>query len=361
MEQQKRGLATAFAVCMLFGCANGHTSTEYAGDCAGVRGTPVYVNTKEGESPNGTLIGRPTHPGSVNRYLQGADPFVFRDWSAKSYLFTTNRPKTNVPVYETQGGDEWKFLGDALPNLPTWARRGFTWAPEVIRLGEDRYALWYTARDKTSGKQCVGRALSTRPEGPYADHSERPFICDEDRDSTIDASPYRDSDGRLYVLWKTKEMVQGAEKTAIWIGPLDPDGNLLSKRIKLLLTNDEKWEGKHVEAPTLLKRQKEYYLFYSAGASTMRGYLVSYATSKYLEGPYKKSGEILLGGNKCLQGAGHQSIVETGPSEYVIYFHAVHPTRRENRTDVSRFIDYAYLCFPAGKPTVQDTRCSMRR
>lgn len=290
--------------------------------------------------------------------VQGADPFVLRDVTGVKYAYTTNRPGVAVPVYRSDGENSWEPLGDALPKIPSWAERGHTWAPESIRLAADRYALFFTAKDTKSGKQCVGRAFGTKPEGPYVDDTSAPFVCDPNRDTSIDPSPFRDDDGKLYFLWKTKEGDGGSEKTTIWLAQMDDAANLKPETTKAVLTNDQSWEGKHVEAPTMVRKDGQYYLFYSAGGSTV-GYLVSYATSQKIDGPYSKSQRTLVGGGHCLKGAGHQSIVPVAGDEYRIYFHSVHPERKADPGDgeKARFLDYAWLCFKDGKPRVQDNKC----
>lgn len=295
--------------------------------------------------------------GSDAKYLQGADPFVLGDASGPAYAYTTNRPGVNVPVYRQEGNGEWTALGDALPKLPPWAERGHTWAPEVMRLGEGKYALWYTVHHRASDKQCIGRALGARPEGPYTDSSSAPFLCDSHRETSIDPSPFRDDDGKLYLLWKTRESAAVGLKTTLWIAPLDAQGNLVHSGGTPLLTNTESWEGKHVEAPTLLRKDGRYYLFYSAGASTPRGYLTSWAVAEHPDGPYRKSGEVLLGGSACMKGAGHQSVISDPKGGYRIYYHALHPDRRESRGKHARFLDSAHLCFSGGALTVQDADC----
>jgi beta-xylosidase len=296
--------------------------------------------------------------GSGDRYLQGADPFVFSDTAGSSYAYTTNRPGSNVPVYRLEADGRWRSLGDALPKLPAWAKRGRTWAPETMRLGDGKYVLWYTAQHGASGKQCIGRALGDHAEGPYTDNSSAPFLCDSARETSIDPSPFRDDDGKLYLLWKTRETAQNGLKTTVWIAPLDDRGTLLHSGGTPILTNTEPWEGEHVEAPTLLKKAGRYFLLYSAGASTPRGYLSAWAVADQLKGPYKKSGKVLLGGSPCMQGAGHQSVVADPQGGYRIYFHAVHPERRESRGDHARFLDSAQLCFSGGVPVVQDAECT---
>jgi GH43 family beta-xylosidase len=309
-------------------------------------------------APSGCDAGAPRGTSMLSgasSFVQGADPFVLKDPSGAQFLFTTNRPGVNVPAYQLRDVGTLEPLGDALPAMPKWAKRGFTWAPEVLRLSSDRYALWFSARDAKSDRQCVGRAFASRPQGPYVDDSDVAFLCEDE--AAIDQSPFRDDDGQLYLLWKTKEQAARGLRTTIWIGRLDASANLVTKSMKPLLANDQSWEGEHVEAPTLIHRKDGYFLFYSAGASTDRGYLVSYATATNVDGPYRKSNDILIGGNPCMKGAGHEALVPAGDDDYLIYYHAFHPERRDVQAGKSRFLDYAHLCFRGGKPVAQDAAC----
>ena len=69
---------------------------------------------------------------------------------------------------------------DALPKLGSWAKTGFTWAPEVLQLG-NRYLLYYTASDSRKGMQCIGVAESRDPLGPFVDSRPEPIVCQTDR------------------------------------------------------------------------------------------------------------------------------------------------------------------------------------
>jgi len=333
------------------------TLTQCVDAYSGLRGSPLFLDPAsrqlpEGDNSTGVRIAEPSQ-----RYVQGADPFVLKDGADSYYLYTTNRPKINVPVYRIEHLDTLAFLGDALPDMPSWARRGFTWAPEVLKLNSNNYILWYTARDTASDKQCIGRAVSDKPMGPFIDDSNRSFICDEQRDTSIDPSPYRDADGKLYLLWKTREGHGQKTKTIIWLSQLDEEGNLMPDATQPLLTNDRDWEGKHIEAPTLLRLKGQYYLFYSAGGSTPNGYLVSYATSNRIEGPYTKSNDFIVGGRRGMRGSGHQTVVQLKSGQYLIYYHGVHKDRRTTKEGKARFLDFSYLCFPRGKPEAQDHPC----
>ncbi len=341
---------TALVLCL----SSSATLAQCPPNFTGARGKPMTV-----EAIDKSAVQRSSGFIEAGDYVRGADPFVFQEMPGKRYIFTTNRPQANVPVYSSSTEDGWTYIGDALPQLPSWAQKGFTWAPEIMKLGENRYVLWFTAKDRKSGKQCIGRASSDRIQGPYTDSTSTPTLCDEQRETTIDPSPYRDTDGKTYLFWKTRETIDDNSKTIIWLGQLDADAQLQPGTVKALMINDREWEGKHVEAPTLIKRNGLYYLFYSAGASTPEGYQVSYATSAKIDGPYSKSDETILGGNKCARGAGHQSIIPLQANNYLIYYHANHPDRREGKDGPARFLDYAHLCFRNAKPVVQDRACSL--
>lgn len=297
----------------------------------------------------------------VGSFIQGADPFVMRSPDGAAYLYTTNRPGINVPVYKAESPPDWVSLGDAMPSLPPWANSGRTWAPETIRLKSGKYLLFFTAKDRKTGKQCVGRAEAMSPAGPFADSARRPFICDAETLTSIDPSPFEDSDGGLYLLWKTKEIKEDGEYlTKIWIRSLTPDGLLAGDDSVVLLVNDLSWEGKHVEAPTLVKNQGKYYLFYSAGASSSMGYSVNYAVSDSVYGAYQKSlsGPIIRK-NGFLKGPGHQSLLNLGPGSYKVFYHSVYPKRKKQKEGRARYIDQSYLCFQDGKPVAQNTECPL--
>ncbi len=123
------------------------------------------------------------------------------------------------------------------------------------------------------------------------------------------------------------------------------------------MKNDQHWEGNHIEAPTLIKKSNKYFLFYSAGGSTKEGYSVSYATADNIFGPYRKTNKTIIGGNACMKGSGHQSIVQNMDDTYTVYYHSVKPERRKKKKGKSRFVDYSYLCFKDNVPIVQDARC----
>jgi beta-xylosidase len=87
------------------------------------------------------------------------DPFVFRDGDTYYAFATGIDDGHNLQVACSRDLMTWTMLGDALPVLPSWAPKNFTWAPSVLRR-DRRYVLYYTARETRSGFQCISRGTS---------------------------------------------------------------------------------------------------------------------------------------------------------------------------------------------------------
>jgi len=114
------------------------------------------------------------------------------------------------------------------------------------------------------------------------------LICDDNEGGAIAGHPFVDTDGSLYLLWKTEGNVVN-RKTWINIAHLGPSGlNVVGSKHKLI-KNDQAWEKINVEAPFLVKRNNLYYLFYSGAMFSTENYAIGYAVSNTVTGPYIKS------------------------------------------------------------------------
>lgn len=215
------------------------------------------------------------------------DPFVLRVGSVY-YAYATNVRSNNVPVLRSTDLATWERLGDALPLLPTWARSGasLTWAPSVLPRSH-RYALYFTARDNASDRQCIGRAIADAPDGKFKDDSDRPFICQTRLGGSIDPSPFVDEDGAAWLLWKNDGNCCGLS-VGLWIQRLSDDGLSLVGQPTELLRHDRAWEAPLIEGPSMLKHGGRYYLFYSANWYESADYAVGYAIAEAITGPYRK-------------------------------------------------------------------------
>jgi len=296
------------------------------------------------------------------------DPFVIaHEGRYLAYATNADRDRANVQMAVSEDLVNWapvkngKRLHDAMPVLPAWAARGWTWAPEVLA-HEGRFLLYFTARERASGRQCTGVASSTDPMGPFVSDAPAPLICQRDLGGTIDASPFRDADGTLYLTYKADANAVG-KPTDIFVQPMTADGLGLAGTPAVLLTNDAPWEAHVIESPTMLRRGDAYVLFYSANHfgwephQRLSPYAMGYATCTGPMGPCVKAGEnpILHSyadkAAGCLSGPGHQAVFAAKGREWIV-FHA-HIARGGCQNALKgRQMYIAPLAWRDGKPVI---------
>lgn len=248
------------------------------------------------------------------------------------YAYATEGGGRHIQVASSQDLVSWEYLGEALPTLPRWTT-GMTWAPEVIETSAG-FVMYYTARHPGTvrpdgqGSQCITVAVADAPEGPFVDDSEGPLVCQADLGGSIDAIPYRDADGTLYLIWKNDGNCCSLI-TRMWAQPMAEDGlSLVGEAVDLGIENDNAWERHVIEAPTVVLRDGTYYLFYSANDYANDRYAAGYATASTLLGPYSDAAEnpILATPeddpeNRAF-GPGGQAIVTGVDDEDWILYHA---------------------------------------
>ncbi len=291
-----------------------------------------------------------------------ADPFLLKADDGYWYAYATNLslPRMsaaikNIQVARSQDLLRWEMLPDALPVLPKWAKAAgsLVWAPEVAKLDQN-YVMYYTARDKASNKQCVGVATAAKPEGRFKDTSDKPLVCQAKEGGTIDASPFRD-DNKLYLYYKNDGNCCNYP-TYIYVQELAPDGLSLVGEPVRLVRNDKQWEGTVVEAPTMLKRDGKYYLFYSANSYAGIEYAVGYATCESATGPCTDAPENPILKSQMQKppdmvvGPGHQAIIQVDGQDWLVYH--VWEILPEGRRGDRRLMYMNRLDWQGGKPVV---------
>lgn len=289
------------------------------------------------------------------------DPFVLRVGNTY-YAYSTNTAIRHVPTMTSTDLVHWKEGRDAMPEPSPWATRDF-WAPEVLRLSPEKYLLYYTGRSSLprldgQGAQCVGVAVGSRPEGPFVDKSKQPLVCQVDQGGTIDASPFRDKSGQLYLLYKNDGNCCG-DPTRIYSQRLSPDGLRLVGDAKVLEVNEPStWEGNVVEAPTMWREGDRYYLFYTANDYASQYYSIGYATCKSAAGPCQDAKENPIVTSRCdAAGPGHQTIIKDDDGETWLVYHAWAPYAiGSDEPGRSLWIDR--LQWRNGKPVVNGPTCT---
>jgi beta-xylosidase len=277
----------------------------------------------------------------------------------------------NVPIAISRNLVDWtiavdpanpKKKYDAMPVLGRWAKEGFTWAPEVLQVG-DKWLLYYTASSRRLNAQCIGLAVADNPRGPFRDASAGPLVCQTKLGGTIDANPFRDTDGKLYLYFKNDGNRVKA-RTSLWGQRLTQDGRALVGRPVQMVDDRARWKERVIEAPTMVRSPAGYTLFYSGGffgwnpeEGKLSPYAMGYATCSSPLGPCTDAPEnpILYSFRDkqagCLSGPGHQSIFQANGRTF-LSFHAWAATPACRKLEDERYLYVAPLFWRGGKPVI---------
>lgn len=306
------------------------------------------------------------------------DPFILPH-QGKFLAYATNATqlRANVQMAASDNLVDWALvktadgkLHDAMPVLPAWAKPGWTWAPEVVRVGEG-YVLYFTARERASDRQCVGVATASDPRGPFVGQDSGPLVCQREEGGTIDPSAYQDSDGQRYLYFKSDgNNPRVLRPSRIFAQKLSPDGLRIEGEAKALLVNDKHWEWRVVESPTMVRNPAgSYTLFYSANHfgwesdQRLSNYAMGFARCASAMGPCVKeaSNPILYSYNTvregCLSGPGHQTVFEHAGRKFLV-FHAWSATPACQPAGKGRYLYIAPLGWRGDTPIIAN---SLRR
>ena len=214
------------------------------------------------------------------------DPFVLTVGD-RYYAFSTNSGAGDVQVITSTDLVNWSFVGNALAGLPSWASPGATWAPSVLHLPASGtrpavYVMYYTVRETSSGAECISSTVAASPAGPYYDRTSGPVVCEGEDGGSIDPSPFVDSDGSMWLLWKRERNLQAA---TLRIGRLSANGRGLTGASYDLLRADRGWQKGVVEAPSMIRIGASYYLFFAGGIWSDASYATGVARCDTPIGP----------------------------------------------------------------------------
>ncbi len=299
------------------------------------------------------------------------DPFILP--VGDHYLgYSTTTAGRNVPMAVSTDLVRWQIVKDekdpkrfydAMPTLPAWAKSGFTWAPEVLAV-EGGYRLYFSAPHKKLNVQCVGVAASADPLGPFVSQSAEPLVCQPELGGTIDAHPFRDTDGQLYFYYKNDgNNPRFLKPSQIWAQRLSKDGLRLEGKATPIVKNDTHWEWRVVEAPVMVRHQGGYTLFFSAnhfGWETdqrLSNYGTGYANCQGPMGPCTDAPEnpwlrsYFTASAGCLSGPGHPAIFQAKGRRFIA-FHAWSATSGCRKMRDERYLYVAPLGFDGVKPVI---------
>ena len=238
--------------------------------------------------------------------------------------FATNSPAYKIQEATSPDLTHWSYRADdALTQLPAWATSGRTWAPDVSQAPGGGWVMYFVAEDSASHKQCIGVATAAKVLGPYLPASDAPVVCPISEGGAIDPQLFTDTDGTRYLVFKTDGNCCALD-TWIELAQLSADGKSTVGTPTRLIRQTLGWEGKVVEAPTLIRHGSHYVLLYSANDYSHDRYAIGVATAVSLNGPYRKRPEPLLStasSHGLYLGPGGQDVV-AGPKGDALVFHS---------------------------------------
>jgi beta-xylosidase len=215
-------------------------------------------------------------PTDVPYQVPGPDAYQSAPWSKATaasavahgwyVLFGTTDWQANVPTAISVDGVHWTQAADSLPVLPSWAAPtiSMTWAPAAQRTTAG-WMLYYSTEEQVSGRECIGRAISSSPTGPYQDKTSSPLLCQRDLGGSIDPSVVKGPGGATYLVWKSNGNAVHVPDS-IWSQQLSSDGLSLRGSPGRLIGLDAPWELGTVEAPAMVAASRSgYWLFYAGG------------------------------------------------------------------------------------------------
>ncbi len=239
--------------------------------------------------------------------LSTADPGVLK-WDNRYYMVSTS----GVPSFQIYYSDNlvtWRASGASVFNgSHPWGIDRF-WAPEIHRVG-NRFAVYYSAGSSTGLD--VGVATADNILGPYTDLGQ-PLISETF--GVIDVNFFRNDDGRQYLYWK-----EDTGNTRIFAQEVNQAGTTLIGPRNVVLQKGLAWEGsKGIEASWVMKKNGTYYMFYSGELYSSTLYAIGVASSSSPIGTFTKKGDPILRSSNRWKGPGHNSVVQVGASDYMVY------------------------------------------
>jgi GH43 family beta-xylosidase len=274
------------------------------------------------------------------------DPFILRVPDGKYYCYATSA-SDGFKAWSSDDLVQWKEEGYVyLRKEDSWGVADF-WAPEVV-LYDGRYYMHYSARWGKNQSLRIGVAVADSPTGPFTDIFNHPMF--DFGYAAIDGHILMDDDGHIYLYYArdcSENIIDGRHESHLYVIELNDDLASLKGEPIFLTRPEQEWELRSGpewlwnEGPFVLKRNRKYYLMYSANFYAGRDYSVGYAVANDPTGPFIKASHnpILFAAVPEISGPGHNSVtISPNGKELFIVYH-IHTDPQKPSADRQVCID----------------------
>lgn len=234
------------------------------------------------------------------------DPSVAEGEDGSYYIFGSH-----LAVAKTDDFMNWETVNQGVKNENTvipdvylnmkeafeWSHSNTFWAPDVVRLEDGMYHLYYCNCQGDAPVSSLGTAVSQEVAGPYTNQGiilKSGMVADEEDEdgnlyqaasdpNVVDPCTFYDKDGKLW-------MVYGSYSGGIFIKEMNPETGMPLEEgygKKLLGGNHLR-----IEAPYIIYNEKTdyYYMFLSfGGLDSDGGYNIRVCRAENPDGPYEDS------------------------------------------------------------------------
>ncbi|MHB1854931.1 MAG: glycoside hydrolase family 43 protein [Acidimicrobiales bacterium] len=237
------------------------------------------------------------------------------------YAYSTEVGLDAVPTIRSVDLTHWSYVGDALAALPPWSGGQDVWAPSVVQTNVG-FTMFYATRDARTGDQCISRAVSTSPAGPFVDASVDPFVCQLDQGGDIDPDAFVDTSGHDWLIWKSQGTQEG-QPPRLWSQPVTGDWTALAGSATAILGLSQRWQGSVVEAPAMVSQGGRYFLLYSGNNWDSAAYAIGYAVCRSVAGPCSEPDAApVLSSHGSVAGPGSPGFFYDSTGQLRIAYHA---------------------------------------
>ena len=249
-----------------------------------------------------------------------ADPFIYQEGGVY-YAYGTDVPDSEgIPVMTSTDLVHWKpdagraKGGLALSRDDSFGTKWF-WSPYVYKFG-NRYVMGYSANER------IALAFADSPLGPFRQTEKKPFFDF----GAISGTLFWDDDGRVWMF-----MAKFDGGNVVYQVELEKDLSAAKPgTMRRLFGATAPWElrfpGEFVtEAPSVNKIGGVYVLTYTANNFMDQDYALGMATSKSIDGPWKKyvGNPVMLRYGKYV-GTGCNTFFRDANGRWKSVFHSHH-------------------------------------